>query len=539
MEAHTLTERQTGSPPSATGPEPGRGPTAPPWREWLRSPLTLSVAACVALAALSVAVLPTVPSYDPWSWVVWGREVVDPHLSFSLGGGPSWKPLPVIFTTVFGLFGGAAPTLWVAAARAGGLLALPAAYRLARRLLPGAPAWAGVTAGLIAVAGVVLTQDWFYYMYRGTSEPLLIATSLWAVDRHLAGHRESAFVLGVATSLMRPEAWPFLGIYAIWLWLREPSLRTRALLVLGLAAVPFFWFVPPWISTGHPFLAASHAHQYNGHLGSSPFITVLHRGVDIQVLPALIAAVAALGLARWRRVDRLVLWLAGLVVAWWVVVVGMTLVGYPGLERFYLPAAALICVLAGVGVVGLAQLGGEAVRGVGGRVGGARVRGARVRGARFPAWVVPAALTLVLVGVSVAVPATRSRAAEVRSQERIASRAVTRLDQLSAAVAAVGGHRGVYPCRSSFASVNHSAQTALAFKLHVTLGRVGTAMRHQGLLFLGPHDSIDGGAPAINRRLTRRQLIATVGAWQVYRLTVPGASTRCVGGRRLAAGVSG
>ncbi|HEV3128815.1 MAG TPA: hypothetical protein VGY32_07520, partial [Solirubrobacteraceae bacterium] len=68
-----------------------------------------------------------------------------------------------------------------------------------------------------------------------------------------------------------------------------------------------------------------------------------------------------------------------------------------------------------------------------------------------------------------------------------------------------------------------------------TLGRVGTAMRHQGLLFLGPHDSIDGGAPAINRRLTRRQLIATVGAWRVYRLTVPGASTRCVGGRRLAA----
>jgi hypothetical protein len=522
MEAHTLSERHTGSAPSAPGPEPGGGQTEPPWREWLRSPLTISIAACVALAALSVAVLPTVPSYDPWSWVVWGREVVDPHLSFSLGGGPSWKPLPVIFTTVFGLFGGAAPTLWVAAARAGGLLALPAAYRLARRLLPGAPAWAGVTAGLIAVAGVVLTQDWFYYMYRGTSEPLLIATSLWAVDRHLAGHRESAFVLGVATSLMRPEAWPFLGIYAIWLWLREPSLRTRALLVLGLAAVAFFWFVPPWISTGHPFLAASHAHQYNGHLGSSPFITVLHRGVDIQVLPALIAAVAALGLAWWRRVDRLVLWLAGLVMAWWVVVVGMTLVGYPGLERFYLPAAALICVLAGVGVVGLAQLGGELVRG-------------RLSTPRRVGWAVPAALALVLVGVSVAVPATRSRATQVRTQERIASRAVTRLDQLSAAVAAVGGHRGVYPCRSSFASVNHSAQTALAFKLHVTLGRVGTAMRHQGLLFLGPHDSIDGGAPAINRRLTRRQLIATVGAWQVYRLTVPGASTRCVGGRRLAA----
>ena len=70
------------------------------------------------------------PSYDPWSWIVWGREVSDPHLSFAVGGGPSWKPLPFLFTTVYGLFGGAAPTLWVITARAGGLLGLVAAYRL-------------------------------------------------------------------------------------------------------------------------------------------------------------------------------------------------------------------------------------------------------------------------------------------------------------------------------------------------------------------------------------------------------------------------
>lgn len=77
----------------------------------------LAVLACLVLAALSVAVLPTVPSYDPWSWIVWGREVSDPHLSFVLSGGPSWKPLPFLFTTVWGFFGGAAPTLWVATAR--------------------------------------------------------------------------------------------------------------------------------------------------------------------------------------------------------------------------------------------------------------------------------------------------------------------------------------------------------------------------------------------------------------------------------------
>lgn len=173
-------------------------------RRAVGSPLLVATVVCLALAALSAAVLPTVPSYDPWAWIVWGREVVDPHLSFAINGGPSWKPLPVIFTTIFALFGGAAPTLWVIVARAGGLLGLVAAYRLAGRLAGGGP-W-GATAGVLAAVGVVLTQEWGYYMFRGTSEPLLIATSLWAIDRHLGGRRGSAFVLAVATGLMRPEA---------------------------------------------------------------------------------------------------------------------------------------------------------------------------------------------------------------------------------------------------------------------------------------------------------------------------------------------
>jgi hypothetical protein len=484
-------------------------------------PFLVATLACTALAAISAAVLPTVPSYDPWSWVVWGREVFDPHLSFFVGGGPSWKPLPVVFTAVFGLFGGAAPTLWVIAARAGGLLGVVAAYRLASRLAGERP-WA-VVAGLVAAAGVVLTQDWAYYMLRGTSEPMLIGASLWAIDRHLAGRYATAFVLGVATALLRPEAWPLLGVYAIWLWIRAP--RLRVLIVAGLLAVPVGWFVPPWISTGQPLLAASHAHAYNGHLGSDRFVEVLRRGADLQVLPALILAVAAVALSiaraprplRWQALDaraRLTVSLAGLVVAWWAIVVGMTLVGYPGLERFYLPAAAVICVLAGSGVAGLAQAAGRYARGAAQRIS---------LSPRLAGGIVAAVL------VAASVPFTTTRVSAARAQEPIASRAVKRLDQLSAAVAAVGGHAAVFPCHSSFTAVNHSVQTALAWKLHVTLGRVGTSMRHQGLMFLGPHDSIDGGAPRIDPRLTQRRLIASAGVWRVYRMTAPGASTRCVG----------
>jgi hypothetical protein len=458
---------------------------------------------CVALAALSAAVLPTVPSYDPWAWISWGREVVDPHLSFAISGGPSWKPLPVFpFTTVYALFGSAAaPTLWVITARAGGLLGLVAAYRLAARLV-GTPRWACVTAGLLAAGGVVVTQEWFYEMFRGTSEPMLIAWALWAIDRHLEGRYGWAFVLGVATGLIRPEAWPLLIVYAAWLWFRQP--RLRVLLVLGLFSVPFFWFVPPWIGSHQWFLAAEHAKEYNGQLGSNPFLTVLRRGVDVQTIPVLVFGLVAVAFAWFGKPrDWLTLSLGGGALVWWIVVVGMTLDGYPGLERFYLPAAGIACVLAGVGIVRLAQL----------------VSGGRVA----VAFAVIAAL------VAVTIPFTGGRVNEARRQERIAAQAVTRLDQMTAAVAAVGGHSRVFPCRTSFAAVNHGVQTPLAYKLHVTLGRVGTSMRHQGVMFVGPHDTIDGIAAPIKADLTGRQLLATVGAWRVYRVTTPGADTRCVG----------
>jgi hypothetical protein len=122
-----------------------------------------------------------------------------------------------------------------------------------------------------------------------------------------------------------------------------------------------------------------------------------------------------------------------------------------------------------------------------------------------------------------------SRVSQARAQEPIASRAVTRLDQLSAVAAAVGGHHGVYPCKVSFAAVNHGVQTALAWKLRVTLGRVGTSMRHSGVMFVGPHDTIDGAPPAIDPRLTQSRLLAHVGVWKVYRTTAPN-HTACVGG---------
>jgi hypothetical protein len=97
--------------------------------------MLLTIAACLGLAALSL-LLPSEPSYDPWAWFVWAREIT--HLELDTHGGPSWKPLPVALLTVAAPFGDELPVaLWVVLARAGALLALVLAFRLAARLTGG------------------------------------------------------------------------------------------------------------------------------------------------------------------------------------------------------------------------------------------------------------------------------------------------------------------------------------------------------------------------------------------------------------------
>ena len=88
---------------------------------------------CLALSALTL-LFPSTPTYDPWAWLLWGREIL--HLDLVTDGGPSWKPLPVMFNVPFSIFGvEAAPYLWLWIARAGALLALAMSFRLARRLV--------------------------------------------------------------------------------------------------------------------------------------------------------------------------------------------------------------------------------------------------------------------------------------------------------------------------------------------------------------------------------------------------------------------
>ena len=313
-------------------------------RTGCRSPMRFVVPACLGLAALSLP-LNSMPSNDPWGWLVWGREVA--QFDLNTVDGPSWKPLPVLFTTIFSLFGDAAPELWLVVARAGGLLALVLAYRLASRF---APPPGGVAAALL----LILTPSdagWLIYMAKGVSEPLVAALVLWAVERHLDGRPSQAFVLGVLAGLARPEAWPFVTAYAIVLWSRAPA--TRPLLLSLSVLIPVTWFGGDWLGSGDLFTGGERARGGEraslalDRLLARPILAV-RQAVDVVIEPVWPLAAATVAAAQ-RRGEGAPVLLGAAALGWLGVVVAFAVVGFAGAPRFMLPAAALLCVLAGIG----------------------------------------------------------------------------------------------------------------------------------------------------------------------------------------------
>jgi hypothetical protein len=319
-----------------------------------RLPMPLLLLGCLALAALSLLFV-SVPTYDPWAWIIWGREITEWDLVTT--DGPSWKPLPVLFTTPFALLGdGVAPALWLVVARAGGLLAFAMAYRLGARL-------AGPVAGAIAAVSLVLADEFIRNFARGNSEGMLVALVLWAVERHLDGRRTHAFLLGFAAALLRPEVWPFWGLYGLWLvyqaWDGRPPWREIALVFGSGALALVLWFLPEYLGSGDWLRAASRARDPNpdsAAFAASPFLEVFRRSAAILSVPVYLGGVIAVVVA-WRR-DHIRLALAAMATILMVAVALMTEAGFAGNLRYVALPAALVCVLAGAGWVAVVRWAG-------------------------------------------------------------------------------------------------------------------------------------------------------------------------------------
>jgi len=314
-------------------------------------PTAWLLAACVAVAALSL-LGPSQPTYDPTAWLIWGRDIV--HWDLHTTAGPSWKPLPVLFTTPFALFGeDAAPLLWLVVARAGGLFAMVLGFRLAARL-------AGPLAGVIAVVAMALAEQFVFNFWRGNSEGLLVALALWAIERHLAGRRGQAFALAVAAGLLRPEVWPFLALYGLYLvwrdWREAPPWRTIALVAASGIGVIALWLVPEYIGSGDFLRAASRATEPVANSPAQadrPFIAVFENSHGALSIPVYVGAVLAVVFAaaawRRRREGGPVLAIAAISSALMIIVAVFAEIGFTGNLRYVTLPAALVCVLTGIG----------------------------------------------------------------------------------------------------------------------------------------------------------------------------------------------
>ena len=413
--------------------------------------MALIIAGCLAVSALTL-LFPSTPTYDPWAWILWGREIAE--LDLVTEGGPSWKPLPIFFTVPFSLLGDdLAPYLWLWVARAGGLLGCVMAYRMANRLVGGSIY--GMLAGASAFAALLSSNKYVRDAALGNSEPILAAVVLWGFERHLDGRRDHALYLGVAAALLRPEAWPFLALYGLWLWISEPRLRVRLLAFAAL--VPAVWFLPEWWGAGEPFRAGSRANAPNpgsAAFADSPAVELFKRFAQSTVAPVELGTLIAVGVAAvaWlrRRGQAAVLALAALGFSWFALVAVMTEAGFAGNQRYLMVTTAAVSVLGGVGAVRVLQ--------------GVELLGTRWSGRARTGQI--AAATALLLGLAIASPTIIAKADNTgRVQGGIEHEAYLWHD-LKALIDANGGKERLLSCGGVFSGPFQTQMVAYELGVH-------------------------------------------------------------------------
>jgi hypothetical protein len=452
------------------------------------------VLACLVLAALSL-LGPSEPSYDPWAWLVWGREIA--HLSLDTTGGPSWKPLPVIFTTVVAplskLDRGVPVALWMVVARAGGLVALLLAFRVAARIAGGGTG-RRLAAGATAAVAVVLIPDWARYLLHGNEAPLAIALALLAVDQHMEGRRRAPLVLGGLACLARPELFGFLLVYAVYLWRRCPVARPATAGVL--AAIPAAWLIPSWIGSGDPLMAGSQARSepwWSLSLVDEPWRAALALGQSqtLMVLEAAALTALALSLAGAHRSRQRLPLPAhpGVVVALGCFALGiaieyaaMTEAGFSGNVRYVLPALVAVAVLGGVGVGLLSEM--------------ATARAGAVLGGCSAAVLLALAGT---AGVRGHVDTARADVDEAIERSQLHADLEEAIDRLGPS----------YITSFGPPAANRALQTHLAWSLSLRLSDIPGA-RGEGMLFRTAPTAI-AGIVRVAPRARQRVVVASVG----------------------------
>jgi hypothetical protein len=412
----------------------------------------------IGLILFSVALLlwaRTRPGYDPYGWLVWGYQTL--HLSLDLGGAPSWKPLPYLFTVPYALAGHRYELrLWmvtaVALSLAGSIFAGRIAYRVTaagqtaqaggERVRPYAPIVAAVFAG-VALLGL---EDYMHYILSVQSDPMIVTFCLAGIDMYLCGRYRWALVFGVLGSLGRPEVWPFLGVFMIWAWFKVPAMRW--MLIGAVALIAFMWFGIPWITNGRPNIAGELALRSPRELHQNKVTGTIARFTELHYLPVWIAAIGAVAVAVLRR-NRLVMALAAAVVVWVLIEIAFAFHGFPALPRYMFEPAGVAAVLAGIGV-GWALSDLPALR----------------RG--LPWW---AGIPVVAALIATLVPGAASRLRAERTDLRLQRGRTNEIGLLQTTIDKLGGYHHIRACGEPVTIVEYAS--VLAWDTRLDIGFVG------------------------------------------------------------------
>jgi hypothetical protein len=396
------------------------------------------IAACALVAAISL-LWHAEPSFDPWAWLVWARQLVGAsEVGFGSVSQTGWKPLPVLLNIPLLPFGSdAAPVLWVWFVRTTCLLCLVEAWRLGRRA-------AGLPAAFGAAVILLLTPQAIYLFAGGIAEPIVTLLLLVAVRMHLDGRVRAVWFALVLAALARPEVLAFAGLYAlVMLWQRRLAIGW----VLGLPLVgALLWGLGDWIGRGRPFvvvgLAGSGAEPKLIQAADWPGVELLSRSASqIQPLVAALALLTFAAALRWREPVGRTLGVAFLGLVGPVVIA--TQLWYPAVPRYMGPFFALGSVLAGIGL---------------GRVVGAvRTDGQRVA----------AAAAAVTAGLLVALPGAITYD---RAGWRWYGARATADSGLSDAIASAGGRAAVVACGPAVVDPkDHLTSLAYALDVHMAM----------------------------------------------------------------------
>jgi hypothetical protein len=331
---------------TSSGEEPGdtrRGPA----RGLLRDPRLIVPVVLVLVSALFVLASGMRPGYDAYGWLVWGHQTLHGHLDTN--GAPSWKPLTFLFTLPFTLAGGGAMWLWMITAVAGAFSGVWFAGRIAYRLTPLSPSrrYAPFVAAVFAGVGVLGLDGYWQQTLIANSDLLIVSLCLAAVDCHLSRHYRLTFLLLVLAGLGRPEAWPFVGLYALWAWRAVPSMRVLAF--AGVVAIPIVWFTIPGLTSRSWLRAGDLALNSVNVIHGNKILGVITRFRGLNELAIQLAALCGIALATLRR-DRVTLLVAATGALWVGIEIAFALHGWSAVGRYMLEPAAIVVVLAGAAV---------------------------------------------------------------------------------------------------------------------------------------------------------------------------------------------